>query len=373
MPYYEAYTPYLLAACCPAQSLRLLSSYLIKSVMRNQVGDLVVNAYGPCHVETKDVTLDFETQYPFEDSVRIHVQTQKTWTNALRLRVPAWTKGCLVRRNRAIVDVKPENGWLTLAGPWTKDELDVAFQNEPVVRAVREVDMNEPLRVVEYGPLVFAQPLKTLWTPCEREAPTRAYTAGWPWFEATCAEKPTIYAMPVETAFDASKIRVKRQEASGYPWENSPLRLSVPMVRAAAAYPENPEKLQHNPAPIRNPAPADAGAQIEEVEFVPMGATNLRLTCFPLAGRPVENEAAAAKPRPQIPAKIFPPDHAHRLSTRAHICCSSFAASPKTGRFWSCWFTGVTCGEDENNYIVLAGARERIVRRMVTSPEGHSW
>ena len=280
--YYEAYTPCLFAACCPAQSIRLLPTYLLKSVMRNRAGDLVVNTYGPCRVATKEVTLDFETQYPFEDAVKIRVDAPKGWTGALRLRLPVWSKGWTVSRNGQALDVKSERRWLVVKGPWTKDELVVSFQNAPVVRPAREPGLDEPLRAVEYGPLVFAQPLKTTWTPCTWEHPTRPLPDGWPWFEATCAEKPTIYAMPVSTAFDAGKIRVKRIASTDYPWENPPLRLMVPMVRATAAYPANPETLQHTPAPVCNPAPMDAGASVEAVEFVPMGATNLRLTCFPL-------------------------------------------------------------------------------------------
>lgn len=280
-PYYEAYTPCLFAACCPAQSIRLLPAYLLKSVMLSRSGDLVVNAYGPCHVEAKAVSLDIETAYPFEDVVKIRVDAPKGWTGALRLRLPAWSKGWTVGRNGRPAEVKSERNWLTVSGPWAKDELVVTFRNEPRVRAVREPGLEEPLRTVEYGPLVFAQPLKTAWTPCREMRPTRSLPADWPWYEAVCAEKPIIYAMPVATAFNAAAIRVKRV-AGGYPWEDPPLRLVVPMVRATAAYPADPERLEKNPVPVSNPAPVDAGAAREDVEFVPMGATNLRLVCFPL-------------------------------------------------------------------------------------------
>lgn len=281
MEYYEAYTPCLFAACCPAQSIRLMPAYLLKAVMKDRAGDLVVNTYGPCHVATPEVALDVKTQYPFEDTVKIRVDAPKGWTGALHLRLPEWSKGWTVARNGQAVDVKSERRWLKVAGPWAKDELVVTFRNEPVVRAQNEPGLREPLRVVEYGPLVFAQPLKTTWTPCKWEHPTRPLPDGWPWFEATCAEKPVLYALPVETAFDAAKIRVKRV-AGGYPWEDPPLRLVVPMVRATAAYAADPERQRHNPAPVRNPVPRDAGTGPEDVELVPMGATNLRLTCFPL-------------------------------------------------------------------------------------------
>ena len=281
--YYEAYTPCLFAACCPAQSIRLMPAYLLKSVMRDRAGDLVVNTYGPCHVATKDVSLDFETQYPFEDSVKIRIDASKGWKGSLRLRLPEWSKGWTVLRNGTPVDVKSSRRWLTVKGPWAKDELQVSFKNVPVVRAANEAGMREPLRTVEYGPLVFAQPLKTVWTPCKLEHPTRPLPDDWPWYEATCAEKPAIYAMPVATAFAPESIRVKRVSNGGYPWEDSPLRLLVPMVRATAAYPADPERQEKNPAPICNPVKADAGAVSEPVELVPMGSSNLRITCFPMA------------------------------------------------------------------------------------------
>lgn len=284
MEYYEAYTPCLFAACCPAQSIRLLPAYLLKSVMQDRQGDLVVNTYGPYHVQTKDASIDFETQYPFEDTVKIRIVAPQGWKGALRLRLPEWSKGWKVSRNGTPIDVKSTRRWLMVNGPWSKDELVVTFKNEPVVRAQNEPGLNEPLRVVEYGPLVFAQPLKTTWTPCKWVHPTRPLPDDWPWFEVTPAEKPVIYAMPVETAFNAASIQVKRV-VGGYPWEDSPLRLVVPMVRATAAYAADPEQQEKNPMPICNPAPADAGAVVEPVELVPMGATNLRLTCFPLAAK----------------------------------------------------------------------------------------
>ena len=65
-----------------------------------------------------------------------------------------------------------------------------------------------------------------------------------------------------------------------------PLDLSVCTkgltVECWVRVPADPERQRHNPAPVRNPVPRDAGTGPEDVELVPMGATNLRLTCFPL-------------------------------------------------------------------------------------------
>jgi hypothetical protein len=55
-----------------------------------------------------------------------------------------------------------------------------------------------------------------------------------------------------------------------------------------------------------------------------------------------------------------PPQHAgppllplHSVTNRAHVGIPSLAVS-KGGRLWATWYTGVTPGEDRNNYVVLS-------------------
>ena len=278
--YNEAYTPCLYPACCPANSLRLVPSYLAKAVMGTPAGDLAVNAYGPYHVDASGVTLDLDTEYPFEDTVRIRVNARGGWNGALLLRRPEWARSCTVTKNGKEVAATCENGWISVKGPWREDEVAISFVNAPRVRPVREIDQEEPLRTVEYGPLVFAQALKERWTVAKQDWRSRPLPEGWDWYDVTCAEKPVIYAMPPSTIYDAGVIRVKRTPSAGYPWENPPIRLEVPMVRAPQAYPQDPEKAEHNVPPC-NPVPVEGTESSEMVELVPFGTTNLRLTCFP--------------------------------------------------------------------------------------------
>ncbi|MGE4488739.1 MAG: sialidase family protein [Kiritimatiellales bacterium] len=53
------------------------------------------------------------------------------------------------------------------------------------------------------------------------------------------------------------------------------------------------------------------------------------------------------------PAYIAPPDSQHAVTNRGVTMVSSMAVTPG-GRLWAVWYAGVTPGEDQNNYVVLA-------------------
>ena len=288
LPYYGVYAPCLFAACCPAQSIRLIPGYLMASVFRVSADDLAFLAYGPCAITTKlgagkKVRIEEKTDYPFSGRLEFRVSAVDGWSGGLRLRRPDWATSVSVARNGRTVACAASNGWIAVAGPWREDVLTVEFGMRPVVRAVPDELSSEPFRTVELGPLVFSQHLKEKWNETPPQKPSGGLPDGWAWYEARPESTPTHYAMPLSTAFDASTIEVVRTPSAGYPWEEPPVRLRVPMVRASRAYAPDAGGDGKNYRPQLNPVPPDAGASVEAVEFVPYGATNLRVTCFPLA------------------------------------------------------------------------------------------
>lgn len=283
MKYYEAYTPCLFAACCPAQSIRLIPSYLLKAVMRTRNEDLAVNAYGPYSVTTEACMIESETDYPFEHEIRFHVKSTCRWQGAIRLRCPDWADSFAVVRNGLPLDVRNESGWIAVPGPWKDDRLVVSFAARPKISAAPDENFTEPLRRFEYGPLVFAQEIKTKWSAAQDEPTARPLPPGWTWYEARPAGEVPLFAVPAELAFTANKIEVRRELVHGYPWENPPVRLAVPLVRASSAYSAHPGRDGMNPPPVANPVDRDVDITPEVVELVPYGATTLRLTCFPVA------------------------------------------------------------------------------------------
>jgi hypothetical protein len=71
---------------------------------------------------------------------------------------------------------------------------------------------------------------------------------------------------------------VKRQSRSAYPWDDSPLKLEVPMHRSKQAYPVFRDNQKSTAMAYGNPVTADSTSEI--VELVPYGCANLRMSCF---------------------------------------------------------------------------------------------
>ena len=293
-PHYGVYAPNQNAACCPANSIRLYPLYVLGAVLR-EGDDLRISNYGPMAVRTEiggtTVSIDIDTEYPFDGRVSLCVRA-KGWRGALRLRRPAWASEAKWwgEPSRRVVE---EASFITFFGPWGSDEatIMVEFSWAPLVKIVRDRDFpaDAPLRTIEWGALVFAQPVEERWTPVPRPVPTWGedhsppQPAEWPWLDVEPVREPEPLALPEKLS--GNDIRVERA-ADGdplHPWQKPPVRLLVPMVRATAAYPSERRDGIHTPAPADGVVTADSGAKPRNVALVPFGATTLRTTCFPTA------------------------------------------------------------------------------------------
>ncbi len=293
--HYEVYAPNVNAACCPANSIRLYPLYILGAVLR-EGDDLRISNYGPMAVKTgiggAEIELAIDTEYPFDGRVTLRVRANG-WRGSLRLRRPAWASGVTMTRNGRDVSTKrPPDSIITISGPWRAEEtVEVAFTWTPVVRAVRDRDFpaEAPLRAVEWGALVFSQPVEERWTPVPRakiawgEDRSPSQPAEWPWFDVEPVREPEPLALPADIAPAAICVERAADGDPLHPWQKPPVRLHVPMVRAAAAYPPESRGGLHTPAPAAGIIAPDPGAKPQDVALVPFGATTLRTTCFPTA------------------------------------------------------------------------------------------
>lgn len=288
---FEIYSPCYQVACCPTQSVRIIPEYIRAMFMRDRDENLYLPVYGPCSVhftskEGTGITIHEETSYPFDETITLKIKASEPWKKQLMLKVPSWCKKYEIKLNGAAVSGSVNtDGYLTVENTWNDDMVTIFFGMTPTIINVKDIYFQkEPLRAIECGPLVFALPYPEFWTPVAGN-PLTPLPEDWTWFEASILAKekpvqPPFYSIKLAELNEGSAI-VKKRSESAYPWEDSPLKLEVPMHRSRQAYTKYWNNQRNTPMAYGNPVTADSAPEI--VELVPYGSTNLRISCFTIS------------------------------------------------------------------------------------------
>jgi len=284
MSHYGVYAPCIDVACCPARSVVVYPMFVRALCMRDAEENLYLPAYGPCEIRFASGTgakieIREETAYPFHDTITLKIKASQAWKRKLNLKIPAWCKKYRVELNgKAVAGGPTADGYLPVAHAWRDDTLTVRFDMKPRVVETEDVYFpDEPLRTVECGPLLFSIRVPVDW----KEVPGRPLTRlpeGWSWYEARPkggADALPSYSLDLAAIEKGAGIEEVFGK-SDYVWEDSPLKLKVPMRRSPQVYELKSGKQvrvdKRNPVPCQGPT--------EMVELVPYGCTILRLTCF---------------------------------------------------------------------------------------------
>ncbi len=286
---FGVYAPNFHVACCPAQSTRICPEYVRGMCLTNLAGDLVFPVYGPCHINKKDAqtglwSIEEETNYPFEETIRVKIATEKPGQKLLRFRLPDWCENYSVLINGKKWTGSPKDHWIDLNRVWHNDLVELTFTMQPKIVPIKDVYFQkEPLRTIQCGPLLFALKYKEKWTPVQGN-PLTPLPKDWNWFNVTCDGIPGFFALDLKALDQGKNIKKVQKKTEGYPWEDPPLILEVPMVRAQKyAWPRHFGTHQHTLLPYGNPVTSDPNAAPAPIQLVPFGCTVLRLTAFPVA------------------------------------------------------------------------------------------
>lgn len=295
----QVYAPCYPTSCCPVNAVGILPEFVRSMAMKNEAGDIFLPVYGPCTIRTEKTEIREKTLYPFRNRVELEISGGRF---KLHLKIPGWCESWSLRVNGAEVRTeKGEDGYVALARAWEKgDTVCIDFETAPVVVRAddREAGGKHPL-AIRFGALLFSLPIREEWTPVQGR-PVTPLPEGWSWYHATPAwleeftqkqrkagtdpheaiGKRLQYA-PWHAALDenleAGDIRVIEQEEQGYAWSHPMVKLVVPGYQAPYAY-----------APYISKTPEPYGqkqvvTEKRELELVPYGCTNLRITYFPRA------------------------------------------------------------------------------------------
>ena len=144
----------------------------------------------------------------------------------------------------------------------------------------------------KYGALLFSLPIPENWIAIKGR-PTTPLPEGWSWYdvEPVLIDDPTVdshdvlgyrrqiisWNVSVDERISPDEIKIEQTEMTSYPWESSPITLSVPMYKSPDAF---PPYLSKNVEPYCD---RQAVTHSLECRLVPYGCTNLRITYFPRA------------------------------------------------------------------------------------------
>jgi len=235
---------------------------------------LAAVAYGPCSVNAKvrggkEITIDVDTNYPFEETIRMTVRTSSPAQFPIRLRIPAWANGATIAVNGepAILsqpkDVEPGT-FATVERVW--NDGDAIVLTFPMAIEV-ERRFHDSV-TVKRGPLVYSLKIGERWEKLGGEEPHANY--------AVYPTTPWNYGLAIDPENPQAKVVIKDVGDVVYGPDTSPIEIKVKGRRI-------PEwTMVSNSAGPLPQSPVQSSEPLEELTLIPYGCAKLRITEFPL-------------------------------------------------------------------------------------------
>lgn len=260
--------------CCTANLHQGWPKLVRSAWLTDDDGGLRAVTYLPCVVSTTfnevPTTVAVETNYPFDEVIRIVVTPEATTTGAIRLRVPAWASDASLVVAGSAVTMEPVDGYVMVDRSWNPGDV-IELTLPMIPRADRREGQSS---VVRLGPLTMAISVAENWLEV-KDAPGIGEwevhpRSSWNFALAdveNAGEWKVTRSMPGPVPFRLAEapVRVHARGAHVHGWGMD--------GEQSAAVPESP---------VRDVGP------LMDLILVPYGCARLRVTEFPTLGRPEE-------------------------------------------------------------------------------------
>jgi hypothetical protein len=237
--------------------------------------------------KAKKVTLKQITNYPFDESIKIEVNTTSATNFPVYLRIPGWCSGATVSVNGKAMNAKAMPGsYFRLDNKWKQG--DVIELLLPMKITMREWTNNKNSVSINYGPLTFSLKISEYYKKMNSKESaigdskwqSNADQTKWPAYEIYPASMWNYgLLLNNKSLTDQFKIIKKPWPASNFPFTQA----DVPIILKTKGKVIPQWTLdKYGLCDVLPQSPVRVSTEEKTIELIPMGAARLRISAFPV-------------------------------------------------------------------------------------------
>lgn len=276
--------------CCQHNHAQGWPYYTEHLVLATPDNGAALALYASCKATMKvgdgqQIAIHEETNYPFDEVIRLTIQTDKEVEFPLYLRIPTWANQAQIHINGQKVTTPVTSGqYACIRRTWKND--DKVELTLPMQLSLRTWQVNKNSVSVNYGPLTMSLKIQEKYVKSDSKETAigdsqwqkDADASQWPTYEIY-PDSPWNYSLVLnkDNALKDFKVIKKQWPADNFPFTQESVPLEIKTVgRQIPSWKVDQYGLCHELPEADAPK-----REKEEITLIPMGAARLRISAFP--------------------------------------------------------------------------------------------